>query len=187
LHYLQGSQLYLFKLPCRAVNYSTSQLNGLPSLPTSTEDSSSVPKTISLSLSYFATNPSTLLCHILLLLLFHSSTDLVSQIFLCHWILLIHSWLRRRMPHRLASLPPPRLPYRQAGLPFSFPVTYLLINSYMLRMSFVTLLLGLANRARFVLVANPWMETQSLREPPEPEPDPHDFLPRRTRGVGPPK
>jgi hypothetical protein len=51
----------------------------------------------------------------------------------------------------------------------------------------VTLLLNLANHAWFALVANPWLEPPTLRVPPEPEPDPHDFLPRRTRGVGPPK
>jgi hypothetical protein len=143
------------------------------------------PKTTSLSFSYL--NPSKLLFHVLLFLLYHHATDVLSQILLGHWFFFAYSWFLHRVPHRLASSIPLRLPHRQAGLPFSFPVTYFLISSYMLRMSFVTLLLGLANRAKFVLIANPWFAPHSLRTPPEPEPDPHDFLPRRTHGVGPPK
>jgi hypothetical protein len=51
----------------------------------------------------------------------------------------------------------------------------------MLLISFVSLLLGLAPLGGFALVANPLMERQPPGAPPEPEPDPHDFLPKRTR------
>jgi hypothetical protein len=58
----------------------------------------------------------------------------------------------------------------------------------MLRMSFVGLLLALANLGGLVLVANPLMEQQPpIVVPPEPAPDPHDFLPKRTRGRPPAK
>jgi hypothetical protein len=51
----------------------------------------------------------------------------------------------------------------------------------MLPMSFVSLLLGLA-RLSYVLIANPLMERQPPRIPPEPELDLHNFLPGCTRG-----
>jgi hypothetical protein len=91
------------------------------------------------------------------------------------------------MPNRLVSLLPKRPPHRQASLPFAYPATYFLISSYMLRMSFVSLLIGLARLAGFVLVANPVLELQPPGVPPKPEPDPHDFLPKRSRGKGPAK
>jgi hypothetical protein len=52
----------------------------------------------------------------------------------------------------------------------------------MLQMPFVSLLLGLACLGGFVLVANPLMQQrqQPPGVPPEPAPDPHDFLPQRT-------
>ena len=56
----------------------------------------------------------------------------------------------------------------------------------MLRMSFVSLLLGLANCAYFALVANPYW-VQRAPPPSVPKPDPHNFLPKRTRGQAPAK
>jgi hypothetical protein len=50
----------------------------------------------------------------------------------------------------------------------------------MLRMSFVSLLLGLAHLGGFLFVANPLMEQQPPGVLPEPAPDPHDFLPKRS-------
>jgi hypothetical protein len=120
---------------------------------------------------------------ILLLNLYHRATDAVSLIFLFHWIGLLQSFLRRRTPNQLVSLAPLcKKPHRQASLPFAYPATYVLISSYMLRMTFVSLLLGLARLKGFILVANPLMEqTTTAVLPPEPAPDPHDFLPKRTR------
>jgi hypothetical protein len=141
------------------------------------------------SLSYYALNSSLFL---LLSLLFfsHYTIDVFAStlLLLFHWLLLLQPWVHGRMLNRQASLPPPpRLPHRQASLPFAFPATYLLISSYMLRMWFVHLLLGLAQLTGLVLVANPLMERQPPRIPVKPAPDPHDFLPRRLRGSAPAK
>jgi hypothetical protein len=51
----------------------------------------------------------------------------------------------------------------------------------MLLMSFVSFLLGMARLGGLILVANPMMGRQSPGIPPEPEPDPHDFLPWKSR------
>jgi hypothetical protein len=54
-------------------------------------------------------------------------------------------------------------------------------------MSFVGFLIALANLGGVSLVANPLMDQQPSRTPPEPAPDPHDFMPQRTRGRAPAK
>jgi hypothetical protein len=112
------------------------------------------------------------------------------------WTYLLQPWLQCRIPnrlillslldqpHRQACSTPPRLPHRQASLPFAYPAMYLL-SSYMLELSFVCFLLSLVNRISMTLISNPWMEPDP--PPPAPGPDPHDFLPEWMRGHGPPK
>jgi hypothetical protein len=122
------------------------------------------------------TNSSPIAWTLFLFYLYQGTTDVLTLIFLFHWALLLKPFLRRRTPNRLVLLP--RKPLRRASLPFAYPATYLLTSSYMLLMSFVSLLLGLARLGGFALIANPLMARQSPGIPPEPGPDPHDFLPK---------
>jgi hypothetical protein len=80
---------------------------------------------------------------------------------------------------------PAKLSHQQTSLPFAFPAKYLLTSSCMLLMSFVDLLLDLAGLDGLTLVANPLMDQQASCAPPRAAPDPHDYLPERTRGKGP--
>ncbi len=54
-------------------------------------------------------------------------------------------------------------------------------------LTFANVLTERARLAGFVLDANPVLELQPPGVPPKPEPDPHDFLPKRTRGKAPAK
>ena len=162
-----------------------SLLNGPSSRHAEAEKSSKIVRdktSLSLSSYYLAKYFSKVFWILLLSTLCHHATDAVAPIFLLHWSLLLLPFFKRRTPNQLASLPTnhSRQPHRQDSLPFSYPATYFLISSYMLQMSFVSLLLGLARLGGLVLVANPMMARQAPGIPPEPEPDPHDFLPGRT-------
>jgi hypothetical protein len=179
------------------LNASTSLLNGPSSKPTGVAVSGKIlgDKT-RLSLSYYlARNSSTVLWMPVPFTLYHCATDITTSILLSLWSLLFRPFPRRRLPHRRVPLPrtPHRqalvamTPHRQASVPFAFPATYFLISCYMLRMTFVSLLLGLAKLGGLVLVENPFLERQPPGVPPEPAPDPHDFLPARTWGRGPAK
>jgi hypothetical protein len=134
---------------------------------------------------YLARNSSTVLWALVSLTLYHHATNVMSLILLSHWVRFLQPFLRRRLPN--PPVPLPCLPRRQVSIPFAFPATYLLISSYMLRMLFVSLLLGLARLVGFVLVDNPLLERQPPEAPPEPAPDPHNFLPMHTRGRAPAK
>jgi hypothetical protein len=75
------------------------------------------------------------------------------------------------------------------SLPFAFPVTYLLLSSYMLSMSFARLIAGLFRLVTIVFVANPWIEHKPPPPlaPPDPDPDPTKFLPKGAQGNVPAK
>jgi hypothetical protein len=179
MHHLR--QRNVFKLPRRVLTNSSSVLNGPSTDPGEAGSSSSSLKTKT-SLSYFSvTTASPILWTILLILLFRSATDSLSLIFFIHWVAMLQPFFQRcRTPNRLVPLPRTK-PHRQASLPFAYPASYLLTSTYMLLMSFVGFLLALARLGGFTLVVNPLMERQHPDVPPEPEPDPHDFLPRRSR------
>jgi hypothetical protein len=169
----------LFKLPRRALSASSNSL--LNGQHTGVESSGKIVSTDKTrpSLSYY-------LARILLILLlshYYHAIDVFSSTLALQWAFLLQPWLRCRMP-KTVSLPA-KSSHRQTSLPFAFPAKYFLTSSCMLLMSFVGLLLGLAGLGGLTLVANPLMDQQESCAPQRAAPDPHDYLPQRTRGRGP--
>ena len=110
----------------------------------------------------------------------HHASDVATAL-LSHWTFLLQPWARRRMP---PLLPPfSGRPRRPKPSLLAYPATYFLISYYMLRMSFVNLLVGLGQIREVIPVANPLLVPLQL--PLKPVPDPHDYCPARTRGRSP--
>ena len=86
------------------------------------------------------------------------------------------------------SKPPKTLGIYSKSLPFAFPDSYLLISTYMMSSSFVSLLLVLSVFVSSTIIVNPWASIFFPRKVvwsrpvvPTDYDDPKEFLPKRTK------